>query len=409
MSGSGLRRGRFADNPWDSIQPNLSSWIHIERLNERMIGTLAGYVTYVRRFSSFCIKFKYNIMTVPYPAPFMMYWLGHEVRHYRNAQSMRSWESAIKWLGSCLGDQGVNAWYRESRYQALRKRIIREYVVPPCEKFPFLMRHLAAYTRYKAVISGNYMTVPYDALLEVLWLQLLFMTMSRPCELLNRPCDKHKLGLRYRDCQHVTIYGQRFFRISVWHYKNQRARRVPKELTISPSTCHRDNCMCRIINPYALLVAILKRRKRMQPFLWSASQKKALAIKPDALLFIRFSGMEMKTTNTAPIIADMARVSRVLEPQFYSEYSLRVGGATHCSAAGIPDALMYRYVGWDPSKLPDVAKRYQRPPLEMRLQMQNYMLHGFVDHNGRHNDVRLIPGMIHDPWANGSPSRWHGN
>jgi len=114
----------------------------------------------------------------------------------------------------------------------------------------------------------------------------------------------------------------------------------------------------------------------------------------------------MTTSNTKPVIAQMARICRVLEPECYSEYSLRVGGATNCSAAGIPDALMYRYVGWDPSQLPDIAKRYQRPTLEMRLEMQNYMLHGFVQDNGQCHGIRHLPGMIHDPWTGDMPNAW---
>ena len=78
---------------------------------------------------------------------------------------------------------------------------------------------------------------------------------------------------------------------------------------------------------------------------------------------------------------------------------LLFGDTTHSSAAGIPDALMYHYVGCDPSNLPDTARRHHRPTLEMRLPMQRFMPHGFIDIDqfGRRNEMRVILSMIHVP------------
>jgi hypothetical protein len=91
-------------------------------------------------------------------------------------------------------------------------------------------------------------------------------------------------------------------------------------------------------------------------------QRLNLNTQADDHIFVRSTGTVMTTRNTKRVIQDMAHMVGVLEPEKYSEYSLRVGGATHCTAAGIPDGLMYRYVGWDPSRLPDSGRRYVRPP-----------------------------------------------
>lgn len=321
-------------------------------------------------------------------------------------QSIRSWEAAVTWLALCINEVDNKAWYHHTLYRSLRKQLLREYQLPPCEKYPFTIKQLAMYTAHRKCFPGRYRTIAYDTLLEVTWIQLLFMTMSRPSELLNRPCDANKYGLRLKDIVRITHFDYAYFDLAIWHFKNQKRRRAPKSVTVNRVSCRRRQCLCRIVNPYRLLRECLYRRKAMQPFLSTKSQRDYFAMHHDSLFFVRSSGHRMTTVNTSQIIKTMAIICRVLEPQCYSEYSLRVGGATHCSAAGIPDALMYRYVGWDPNQLPDIAKRYQRPTLEMRLEMQNYMLHGFVQDNGTRHGIRHLPGMIHDPWDKGDPKSW---
>lgn len=402
-----LRKNRFAANPWDNINPELSTWLHTHRVRQRAIGTLRGYITYVRQFITFCMEHRQDAMRMPWHPIFMQYWLAHMVLRYKSSvQSMRSWEAAVSWLGLCISGHSNTAWYKDPGYQQLRKHFIREYKVPPCEKYPFTLTHLAKYVSARGVFPGRYREIDYDILLEVLWIILLFITISRPCEILNRPCDKQKLGLRLKDIRHKILYDAKYWELTVWHYKNQKARRVPKIVTIAPSICRRRHCICRIINPYKLLYEVVRRRQRLTRNVYTKAQRENLTNHADSQFFVRSNGTPMTTNNTKSIIAEMTRICEVLEPQCYTEYSLRVGGATCCSAAGIPDALMYRYVGWDPSNLPDIAKRYQRPPLELRLQMQFFMLHGFVMDNGRRHGVRYIPGMVHDPWESSTPDHW---
>lgn len=337
----------------------------------------------------------------------MCYWLTWMVKFYNDSvQSIRSWESSVSWLGLCLSNTDNRSWYKHPAYQSLRKQVIREYRIPPCEKHPFTLRHLAVYTAHRKCFPGRYQLIDYDILLEVTWIQLMFLTMSRPCELLNRRSDKNKNGLRIRDIVYVRQYAYRYYQLKILHFKNQAARRVPKTVTIAPAVCGTALCLCTLINPFQLITECLRRRATMADHLISTKQRANLTIDAASHFFVHSDGSVMTTSNTKPVIAQMAQICRVLEPECYTEYSLRVGGATNCSAAGIPDALMYRYVGWDPSQLPDIAKRYQRPTLEMRLRMQHYMLHGFVQANGRCHGIRHLPGMIHDPWTGDMPNAW---
>lgn len=370
------------------------------------MGTLRGYVTSVRRFLTFCIKYKVDATTPPYDPTFMCYWLSHEVKSYGNAQSLRNWEAAVSWLGLCVAQIDNTSWFRNTEYRQTRRTLIFRYKLPPQEKMPFTLKHLVLYTKYRKITPLTYWTAPFDDLLEILWLQMLFLTLSRPCELLRRPGDETKMGLKWGDFKYKNHHAH-YFLLKVWHFKNQKARREPKDLTLSNTSCGSTSCDCWLINPYKIFYVLLKRRQELASRQHlTKRQRKHLPTSKDNYIFVRQSGHELTTKNTKIIIEDMARVTKVLEPHKYTEYSLRVGGATHCAAAGIPDALMYRYVGWDPTRLPDSARRYQRPTLEMRLQFPHAMLHGFTNEFGHHHQLLPTPGLFFDPWNSNQPELW---
>ena len=408
---SELRRRLFiANNPYDHVDPALSEWLHNERRHQRTTATIIAYLAPIRRFIAFCTRYNYSIFNVPYDPKLMQYWVASECRRVNNAASLTSWESAIKYFSLCITNKSNDQWYKHPQYRTFRRRIRFRYQLPPTEKLPFTLQHLVNYTRARNVTPETYWTAPYDDIVEITWLQLLFTTLSRPCELLKSPGNATKRGLRYSDFRYRRPGKARYWRLMVLHYKNQRARRVPKELTISDTRCShgkRSNgthCNCYYINPYHLFYVLLKRREQLyrRPNL-SRRQLRNLNTTADDHIFVRSTGEIMTTRNTNDVIRDMARTLGVLEPEKYSEYSLRVGGATHCTAAGIPDGLMYRYVGWDPSRLPDSGRRYVRPPLELRLRFPYFLLHGFVNEFNKQHPVTVVPGLFHDPWAVSDP------
>ena len=332
----------------------------------------------------------------------MCYWLAIQVRRYCGCQAIRQWEAAVTWFGQCMGADSNTSWRQHYDYVSLRKTLIFRYQLPPTEKMPFTLKHIIEYTKARGVLPGKYWTVPYDDLLEIVWLQLSFLTMSRPCELLRKPSDDHKFGLKFADFQYHNPYDWHFYKLKVWHYKNQRSRRLPKDLLISDTRCGDTTCHCTIVNPYILLYVLLKRRKILAKMPHqTALQRRMLPDHPKNPIFVRRSGHELTTRNTGSIISHLAQVSRVLEPEKYTEYSLRVGGATHCTAAAIPDGLMYRYVGWDTRALPDSGSVYKNPTLELKLRFPYFMLHGFVDYFGRQYPLHPQPAIFHDPWAHG--------
>ena len=337
----------------------------------------------------------------------MCYFIGWQCRRLKSANSIRSWEAAVTWLGQCLAQINNESWKKNIEYISTRTSLIAQFGKPTKELLPFTLQHIITYTKNRNVTPDKYWTCAYDDLLDITWLQLLFITMSRPCEILNKPGDNTKNGLTFNDWKYRNPPGAHYFQLSVLHYKNQKSRLTPKELTLSSTSCGSDSCNCRYINPYYLFYVLISRRRKLSK-LPSLNQKQLtnLQTKRHNHLFVRRCGTIMTTTNTKPIIKHMISTIQVLEPHKYSEYSIRVGGATHCTAAGIPDALMYRYVGWDPRQLPDSAKKYIRPPLELRLKTPFFMLHGFTDSFGKHHKVLPACGLFHNPWELNSPSAW---
>ena len=402
-----MRRQAFANNQWNDIDKELSCWLHNERLYERTIGTLTGYVAVIRRFLTFCNEFRYNPTELPYPAKFMCYWISYQTKRLKSANSIRTWEAAVTWLGYCVRQIGNQGWRNDPEYISTRKTIVARNSTSISEKFPFTLQHLITYTKHRNVTPETYYTCEFDALVDITWLQLLFTTLSRPCELLRKPGDEDKPGMCFKDFKYHDPKGYHYFILKVRHYKNQRKRMEPKELIIANTLCGKKSCDCRLINPYHLFYILIKRRNKLAKSTHlNKIQKTQLQCNRNNKIFVHFSGEEMTTKNTKAIIKHMALIVQVLEPEKYSEYSLRVGGATHCTAAGIPDALMYRCVGWDPSKLPDSAKRYQRPTLELRIQFPYFLLHGFKDAFGHQHKVMPVVGLIHDPWQHTQPTAW---
>ena len=222
---SELRRLNFSRNKWDNIDPTVSSWLHTHRVRCRATTTLSGYMTYVRRFVQFCNLYKFPVRQASWHPKFMCYWLTWMVKvvYKDSIQSIRSWEAAVTWLALCVNEIDNKAWYQHTLYRSLRKQLLRDYQLPPCEKYPFTIQQLATYTAHRKCFPGRYRKIPYDTLLEVTWIQLLFMTMSRPCEMLNLPCDANKFGLRLKDIVRITHFEYAYFDLAVWHFKNDDA------------------------------------------------------------------------------------------------------------------------------------------------------------------------------------------
>ena len=92
-----------------------------------------------------------------------------------------------------------------------------------------------------------------------------------------------------------------------------------------------------------------------------------------------------------------------METRHYTAYSLRIGGTTAASKAGIPHPLILKYVGWSNSRLADCAQRYMRyTPFEL-CRLPFMILHKSKN-NTKKNDKN--DSQIYDPWSENVSQRF---
>lgn len=401
MHSPGIYRNRKLSSRLALAAPVLARIVQRRREARQRPATLEGYIIHIRVFLWLCERLNYALVPGPWDPDLMsMYLEVQRMRLHNSVQSYRTWESAVKWLGRCLNGTDGSHWYHNADYRVHRDQMLKEFYRPPADKLPFYIEHIRAYTLHHGVRPGRYTSVSYDALLFTLWLQLCFITFSRPCEVLNQPSDDDKCGLRWKDVEFIEQSPTvRYWRILVRHFKNQRHRGVPKEIWLGDASCGIFRCPtgCRYINPFWLLHFVRERRLSHLESM-SPTRRQALDVTGDAKVFVRWDGTEMLTTSTRHIIQDVIRINDLSEPHRFSEYSNRVGGTTQASAAAIPDGYQYAWVGWSKSNLPDSAKGYCRPGNQKLLRMPFYLLHGFTATNGHDATPRHDPAMFRDLW-----------
>ena len=378
--------------------------VHGRRQQKQTIGTLRGYLPQIRLFLQVCLACKYYPIPGPFPPMLMCYYLEFQMdKHNNSIQSYKTWESAIKWLGKAINGDDGSSWYTHPDYRTHRDVLKKQYYRPAKNKLPLYVSHLTKYARHYDIRPGHFEDIPYDRLLNFLYVALCFVTFSRPCELLNQPADKFKCGLRIKDCKLVESEGKIYYKIIIRHFKNQRFRGEPKEIWLGDAWCGREKCACgcRYLNPFWLLGFVLRRRRRIiEEGPISGERLRALSLDDDAKLFVRFDGSEMLTTQTKSLVHHIVIFNKILEVSLYSDYSMRVGGTTQASAAVIPDGFQYAWVGWSKEKLPDAAKGYCRPSHEDMLLMPFYLLHGFTATKDKCTPPPAhVPAMIRDLWA----------
>ena len=371
----------------------------------KTLGTLRNYLSYARNWVKFAIFMERNPAAFPLDPELVLYWVAELARKRPTVTSLGSWISALTWFSECLGF-GSDNWKTDVTFRGFRRQLIKQRGKARDLRLPFSLQELITYTMRKKVVPGNYMTVPFDALADVMLVQLMFVTMSRPSELINAPHSLDCNGLLCRDIQYIRQGRVKHFKISILHYKNQEFDGVPKTIYLASSKLHCSDreCRCRIFDPHRLLYIYIKRRVEL-------FQQKAhlfardISFKPSNKFFLKRDGRELTTNSARRIIREMVEVNQLLEPHRYKEYSVRMGGATHSSLQAIPHEIIQAYVIWSRNQMQCASIGYIRPKPELLLQLSSMMIHGFVTEAGVRLTRTRSPGYVYNPWAKNNQRR----
>ena len=326
----------------------------------------------------------------------------------------------LNWLCELLDTEPT---YKKDRlYNLFLAAIKKKYTEGTDHRLPFLIKHLAKYskTKWKRDASEGRNSFIYNNLVEITIAQLYWFTSSRPCEILPQS-TKTTRGVKFKHLKWVKDKENNvnLLRIQIESYKNQKSKKIFKTISISTTHCkrrHKKRCICRYLNPYVMIQKLIHDRAQLVIALQDELQLnkglsnkktkdlklriKNLKISPENYLFVYDNGKPARTGKLNKIANDLVKINKMNEANRYKPYSFRIGGTTRASMVGIDHTVILKYVGWQNSRLADCAQRYMRYPEYMLSKVPFEMLHGTCeDSNYRRKKPNKLTWKIYDPWS----------
>ena len=115
-------------------------------------------------------------------------------------------------------------------------------------------------------------------------------------------------------------------------------------------------------------------------------------------LFRWESGIRMTTPQLSPIIKEIVEVNNLSNMEYYAPYSFRIGGATEASIKKIPEALIFRFVGWSDKNLQKMTNFYSNFNEWQLSTFVGKMIHGSQSYSKQKN-LNMDSALIFDPWT----------
>ena len=321
----------------------------------------------------------------PFDPQLVIYWIADRVQQIGHIKSLRQWTAMLSWL--CQLDQVQPLYQSDITFCRFIKALKKQYDEEADPRLPFKPQHIIQYTKHLIGSLSSVDTASYNALLIVTIIQTFFFTMCRPSELLLSPHSSTKWSLTFPDIhkikQHQSLAVPSYYHFTIRSFKNQKTRKVVKNVYLgntrflphSFTKCTDSHCSCHILNPAFLISKLIQRQCQ------SSNTPK--------YLFCNESGSPISTTDFTNYIRTMTTFLHLPEPHRYTPYSLRIGGTTCASSHHIPDAKILQYVGWRPSKLPQMSHRYTRFDQTQLQSFASEMIHSPLTNTT----------SVYDPWT----------
>eukprot|EP01083_Nonionella_stella_P317872 1159294_1 len=232
-------------------------------------------------------------------------------KYRKSAASIWQWHSMLMWLCDLVDDPAD--WASARDYRRFRSAAIFQYTVPPRQRVPLFLKHIVQYSKVLMGRISKAESIPHNTFIKVWLAQLLFCSISRPCELVDAPYSSTKVGLRW--CHHKPVaikpHQRReyldFSRLEVISVKNIKYKGVSKWINLGDARldnghkCKISNCPCRFVNPFLLLQIWIRRID------WSKR-------KGTSPMIFWENGLQVKTTDLQKIINEIVSVNG-LDPE----------------------------------------------------------------------------------------------
>ncbi len=282
------------------------------------------------------------------------------------------------------------------------------YTVERKERLPMRLNWLVKYVKYLGVHPHTLQQVPLQNLTIALFFIILFLSISRPAELLFTDSTEDELieiittGLKWKDLSFHDLYKhktQHYIQFTVHWFKNQTARGKPKIIDMQSPLCTNKRCKCSHLDFIAMLQALKQRRiafrDRLEAlratqngFLTTAQRKQYnnLGTSPNDYIFVGEDGKVWAPPHARQIMKQFQAVIGMNNPTAYPLYCMRIGAMSLVNQQRMDLLKALRYVAWAVPKLPHVQHRYINfRPEELRL-VPFEMIHGAMDEHGISRD-----------------------
>ena len=371
----------------------------------RTIGTKLNYVCLLRNYFNYCILHGEDPSQKTINPIVAIHWMYSLCLLRGSCNSRKSWSATLSyWVWS---SGGTPVFYKNTFYKRIKEVMIKLYSIERKERLPMPLDWLTNYLQFLGVTPTNMERATIQNLTIALWYIMLFMTISRPAELLytNSTEDERveviTTGLKWGDITHHNTNRSKYaeyISIEIHWFKNQQFRNQSKIIDMQSPLCRKHNCMCQYYD-YIRILRVLKQKRNdlvrklnlqhnQNGYLSTGNTQQLynLGTEADNYVFVGQNGKIWTPTNARQLHTVFLRILAVKKPKSFPLYSFRIGAMSRINQQRVDLLKALRYVAWAISNLPHVSNRYINFTSEELRTIPFELIHGGLDKHGVSHD-----------------------
>ncbi len=400
-----MSRNYFLQLPFTKKAPHIAAVIARDLCRGRMMATKLNYVCLLRNYFAYSIEHGEDPIK-PYIDPVVaIHWQYGRTMRLGSCNSHKSWSATLSWWIWLCGAEKQRFW-EHSVYSRVKKVMVKLYLIPRKERLPMRLTWIIKYLKYLNVTPNALFKTSLRNLTIGLFYILLFLTISRPAELLFTDKTEDDLievittGLQWKDISFMDTDKGKFneyIQIKIQWFKNQTNRNQPKIIDMQSPLCGDPKCNCIYFDFIKILRVLRQRRhlliKKLEQINQQSSldrtqekQLRNLRTKPSNYIFVGQNGAIWSTYHLRPIMKQVQQVVGMKYPQAYPLYCIRIGAMSLVNQQKMDLLKVLRFVAWSINNLPHVSARYINFQSKELRTIPFEMIHGALERNGSYID-----------------------
>ena len=398
------------EQPFAAKDSRTSATIARDLNRGRVLGTKLNYVSLLRNYFNYCLEHDEDPFK-PYIDPVVaIHWMYHQTMRLGSCNSRSTWSATLSWWVWLHGRKAT--FFKNGLYRRVWEVMVTLYTIPRKPRLPMRLEWVVNYLKFLGVTPDTWHKVSLQSLTIALFYILLFLTISRPAELLftnsteDETIEIITTGLRWKDLTFHNMDQSRYAQyisLEIHWFKNQQHRNQSKIIDMQSPLCRNKDCKCKYLDFIAILRTLKQRRdaliielgyiKRQNGFLNKKQQKQFDNLKTEMNDYILVGGDGKRWTppHMRPIMKHFQQVIGMEFPERFPLYCVRIGAMSRVNQQKMDLLKVLRYVAWSVSNLPHVSNRYVNFKSEDLRTIPFEIIHGALDKNGVRKDYSHTP------------------